>query len=40
LLKNSSIGELTDIKKMLTGLIKRLDETKSPAKARAGAASC
>jgi four helix bundle protein len=32
-------GELIDIKKMLTGLIKRLDNKTAPAKSRAGADS-
>jgi four helix bundle protein len=35
----AAIGELVDIKKMLTGLIKRLESKTAPAKSRAGAES-
>jgi four helix bundle protein len=33
----TTISEITDIKKMLTGLIKRLESKTAPAKSRAGA---
>jgi four helix bundle protein len=35
----TTISEITDIKKMLTGLIKRLESKTAPAKSRAGADS-